>query len=121
MEVDEFPTGKQKDARKMIPEGDAYIKMLTQLVLLDANRLEEGAEFSTSLVESIHSQNRRTLDQIGAKIFFYYSRFYELLGQLASIRPYSPTLWKKLISPGLCLLRFVPPLFATIPTRKEHF
>ena len=90
MEVDVFPTGKQKDARRMIPEGDAYIKMLTQLVLLDANRLEEGAEFSSSLVESIHSQNRRTLDQIGAKIFFYYSRFYELLGQLASIRPYSP-------------------------------
>ena len=87
MEVD-APAGKSKEVRKMIPEGDAYIKMLTQLVLLDSNRLEEGAEFSASLVESIHSQNRRTLDQIGAKIFFYYSRFYELLNNLAAIRPY---------------------------------
>jgi 26S proteasome regulatory subunit N3 len=80
------PTGKSKDARRIIPEGDAYIQMLVQLVLLDSNRLEEGAQFSASLVNDVHSQNRRTLDQIGAKIFFYYSRFYELLGQLSSIR-----------------------------------
>jgi 26S proteasome regulatory subunit N3 len=87
MEVD-VPSGKSKETRKIIPEGDAYIQMLTQLVLLDSNRLQEGALFSTSLVENIHSQNRRTLDQIGAKILFYYSRFYELLDDLASIRPY---------------------------------
>jgi len=94
MEVDVLPTGSQKikETRKVIiPEGDAYIKMLTQLVLLDSNRLQEGAEFSTALVQDIHAQNRRTLDQIGAKIFFYYSRFYELLDNLASIRPYHPT------------------------------
>lgn len=87
MKVD-APPEKGKDGRKMIPEGDAYIKMLTQLVLLDSGRLDEAAEFSTSLVEEIHSQNRRTLDQIGAKIFFYYSRAFELLGNLNSIRPY---------------------------------
>ena len=87
MKVD-APAEKGKECRKIIPEGDAYIKMLTQLVLLDSGRLEEAAEFSTSLVEEIHSQNRRTLDQIGAKIFFYYSRAYELLGDLSSIRPY---------------------------------
>jgi len=86
MEVD-APTGKTKETRKMIPEGDAYIKLLTQLVLLDSNRLQEGAQFSTSVVQEIHSQNRRTLDQIGAKILFYYSRFHELLDDLASIRP----------------------------------
>ena len=91
MEVD-APTGKSLDVRKIIPEGDAYIKMLVQLFLLDSSRLEEGAEFSTLLVESIHVQNRRTMDQIGAKIFFYYSRFHELLGTLASIRPYVPSM-----------------------------
>ena len=87
MEIDATPSGKSKEIRKMLPEGDAYISMLTQLVLLDSNRLQEGAAFSTSLVENIHSQNRRTLDQIGAKILFYYSRFYELLGDFASVRP----------------------------------
>ena len=85
MDID-APAGKSKETRKIIPEGDAYIQMLVQLVLLDSNRLEEGAHFSTSLVNDVHAQNRRTLDQIGAKIFFYYSRFYELLGQLSSIR-----------------------------------
>jgi 26S proteasome regulatory subunit N3 len=86
MEVD-APAGKTKETRKMIPEGDAYIKLLTQIVLLDSNRLEEGAHFSTAVVEHIHAQNRRSLDQIGAKTFFYYSRFYELLTDLASVRP----------------------------------
>ena len=87
MEVD-APVTRSKETRKMIPEGDAYIKLLTQLVLLDSNRLEEGAQFSSAVVQDIHAQNRRSLDQIGAKTFFYYSRFYELLNDLASIRPY---------------------------------
>jgi 26S proteasome regulatory subunit N3 len=91
MEVDTPAAPKSgKETRKIIPEGDAYIRMLVQLVLLDSNRLEEGALFSTALVEQIHSQNRRTLDQVGAKTLFYYSRFYELLGNLAATRPYSP-------------------------------
>ena len=87
MEVDP-PTLKSKEVRKILPEADAYIKMLTQLILLDSNRLEEGAEFSSALVVNIHNQNRRTLDQIGAKILFYYSRFYELLGKLDTIRAF---------------------------------
>jgi 26S proteasome regulatory subunit N3 len=90
MEVDAPPPAAPKpgkDTRKMIPEGDAYIKMLIQLIYLDANRLEEGAKFSDALVQQIHSLNRRTLDQVGAKILFYYSRFYELQGNLAATRP----------------------------------
>ena len=87
VEVDP-PTLKPKEVRKVLPEADAYIKMLTQLILLDSNRLEEGAEFSSALVVNIHNQNRRTLDQIGAKILFYYSRFYELLDKLDTIRAY---------------------------------
>jgi 26S proteasome regulatory subunit N3 len=86
MELD-APAGKSKETRRMIPEGDAYIKLLTQVVLLDSNRLQDGAHFSASVVEDIHAQNRRSLDQIGAKILFYYARFYELLDDLASIRP----------------------------------
>jgi 26S proteasome regulatory subunit N3 len=88
MHVDAAAAAKAgKETRKMIPEGDAYIKMLVQLVLLDSNRLWEGEKFSTALVEQVHQHNRRTLDQVGAKILFYYSRFYELQGNLAAIRP----------------------------------
>jgi len=119
MEVD-APLGKSKEVRKIIPEGDAYIKMLTQLVLLDSNRLEEGAQFSTSLVESIHSQNRRTLDQIGAKIYFYYSRFYELLGNLAAIRQYVSNL-KYILILDSCLLHYVQLRFVTTPIRRGHY
>jgi len=114
MEVDTHAAQKGgKETRKIIPEGDAYIKMLTQLILLDSNRLEDGARFSTTLVEQIHSQNRRTLDQVAAKILFYYSRFYELLGNLADARPYVPLL----LRPKLTNIRF---MLAALRTAALH-
>lgn len=41
---------------------------------------------SDSLMEKLCSHNRRSLDLLSAKAYFYHSRVYELLGQLASIR-----------------------------------
>ena len=32
------------------------------------------------------TQNRRTLDLLSAKAFFYHSRVYELMGKLADVR-----------------------------------
>ena len=41
---------------------------------------------SDSLMEKLCSHNRRSLDLLSAKAYFYHSRVYELLDQLASIR-----------------------------------
>lgn len=35
----------------------------------------------------VRSLNRRTLDALGSKVFFYYSHVHELAGKLADIRP----------------------------------
>jgi 26S proteasome regulatory subunit N3 len=35
----------------------------------------------------VQELNRRSLDQLAAKVYFYYARFYEVAGRLAEIRP----------------------------------
>ena len=38
------------------------------------------------VMDKITSQNRRTLDIVAAKCYFFYSRVYELTGKLDQIR-----------------------------------
>lgn len=82
-------TSKEGASGNVLPEVDIYIHLLAQIYLLDQKSLEEGAKFSTELVETIHLLNRRTLDSLAAKVYFYYARFHELLPSPAvtSIRP----------------------------------
>ncbi|KJY02117.1 26s proteasome non-atpase regulatory subunit 3 like protein [Zymoseptoria brevis] len=61
------------------PEIWAYLGVLVQVYLYDAGEIETGAEFSENFVERIRSWNRRTLDQIGTKAYFYYALFHENL------------------------------------------
>ncbi|KAJ3084255.1 26S proteasome non-ATPase regulatory subunit, partial [Physocladia obscura] len=46
-----------------------------------------GLALSSEVVDYIQQLNRRTLDQLSAKIYFYYERFFELANRLADIRP----------------------------------
>lgn len=69
----------ETDIHKVLPEADIYLHLLVQIYLLDQKQYEEGAEFSTRLVGKVHSLNRRTLDSLASKVYFYYARFYELL------------------------------------------
>lgn len=73
----------------VLPEVDVYLHLLVQIYLLDQKKFEEGAKFSTALVQKVHSLNRRTLDSLASKVYFYYARFYELLPPpaVSSIRP----------------------------------
>lgn len=90
MEVDGADsTAKESPSGTVLPEVDIYIHLLTQIYLLDQRSLEAGAKFSTELVETIHLLNRRSLDSLAAKAYFYYARFHELLPSPAvtSIRP----------------------------------
>lgn len=71
-----------------VPEVDAYIHLLILVRLIDTNKLEEAARCSQSLMGKITSQNRRTIDLIAAKCYFYHSRVAELTDKLDSIRAF---------------------------------
>lgn len=77
----------KSSASIVIPETELYISLLCQVYLLDTNELKKGTQLSIDLVKCIHEVNRRTADKLAARIYFYYARFYELQGELASIRP----------------------------------
>lgn len=73
------PTGFSKD---VIPEVDFYLSILIQIFLYDNKAIESGARFSSNLVERLRTLNRRTLDALSARVYFYYSLFFEQLAPL---------------------------------------
>ncbi|CAG8689209.1 10895_t:CDS:2, partial [Racocetra fulgida] len=98
MDVDIDDSGK--DNPPILPEIDLYLHLLLMIYLLDKQEFEKGIQLSNETIGKIRSLNRRTLDQLSARIYFYYARFYELTGNLAVIRPYvfSRLLTDKLVS-----------------------
>jgi len=78
MEV-ERETEVNKISQDVLHEIDVYLHLLTQIYLLDQEKYQEGAAFSSALVQKVHGLNRRTLDSLASKVYFYYARFHELL------------------------------------------
>lgn len=89
MDVDapkeEKPEKKEKEAIHVggdsLPEGDVYLRLLVILGLLDVNALNEAADLALSTVQLISSLNRRSMDHLAAKVYFYLARVHELLGR----------------------------------------
>ncbi|TAQ86755.1 hypothetical protein B7494_g4916 [Chlorociboria aeruginascens] len=85
----------KKEPKEVIPEIDIFLGILIQIYYLDNRINQKGVVFSVHLVERIHSLNRRTLDSLSARVFFYYSLFAEQIAPLppspaspvVSIRP----------------------------------
>ncbi|KAK6514148.1 26S proteasome non-ATPase regulatory subunit [Arthrobotrys conoides] len=70
----------------ILPEIDIYLHLAVQVYLLDQGQFAKGAKFSDNLVKRMHGMNRRTLDSLAAKVYFYYSMFNESIpGSEASI------------------------------------
>ena len=90
-------TGKTTTTSKdILPEVDTYLSILVQIYLYDTKATELGAKFSINLVERLRTLNRRTLDALSARVYYYYSLFFEQLAPLppspmasvVSIRPH---------------------------------
>ncbi|KAL8882827.1 MAG: hypothetical protein Q9198_000241 [Flavoplaca austrocitrina] len=69
-------------AKEILPEVDFYLGILVQIYLYDTDNVAVGSKFSTNLVEKLRTLNRRTLDALSARVFFYYSLFFEKLAPL---------------------------------------
>jgi len=56
------------------------------IYLIDKKQYTEAVASSTALVERLNSFNRRTLNPLSAKVYFYYSYSYEKANRLEEIR-----------------------------------
>lgn len=70
----------------LLPEVDTYIHLLVLLKLIDGQKYGDAVQCSDLLMQKVTAQNRRILDLIAAKCYFYHSRSYELTDQLEKIR-----------------------------------
>ena len=77
----------QSKAKEILPEVDVYLSILVQVHLYDRKAINAGAQFSSALVEHLRTLNRRTLDSLAARVYFYYALFFEETAPL----PPSPT------------------------------
>ncbi|XP_018329827.1 probable 26S proteasome non-ATPase regulatory subunit 3 [Agrilus planipennis] len=79
-------TRSRSATKSPLPEVDVYIHLLILVRLIDNNKLPEAERCAQALMQKIVSQNRRSLDLLAAKFYFYYSRVAELSNKLDSIR-----------------------------------
>jgi 26S proteasome regulatory subunit N3 len=105
-------------SKDVLPEIDVYLSILVQIHLLDTKAFQAGAKFSDALVHRIHALNRRTLDCLSARVYFYYSLFYEQLAPLppSSLSPVVSIRQQLLSALRTAVLRKDPDTQATVIT-----
>ncbi|RDW73734.1 hypothetical protein BP5796_07176 [Coleophoma crateriformis] len=93
MEIDGEKVTKagKKEPKEIIPEIDIFLGILVQIYYLDNKIVQKGAVFSAHLAERIHALNRRTLDSLSARVYFYFSLFAEQTAPLPP-SPASPVI-----------------------------
>lgn len=77
-----------KDYPKFLPEGIVYFGLLLQMYFLDLEDYAQGHRHSASVIEYVHNANRRTLDTLSARAYFYWALFYEVQNKTAEVRPH---------------------------------
>ncbi|KAG8566313.1 hypothetical protein GDO81_013184 [Engystomops pustulosus] len=80
-------TGKAASV-PLLPEVEAYLQLLLVIHLMNGKRFTEAQKVSDDLMQKISSQNRRALDIIVAKCYYYHSRIYEFLNKLDVVRSF---------------------------------
>ena len=63
--------------KEILPEIDVYLSILVQVYLHDKKSIDAGSQFSSALVDHLRTLNRRTLDSLAARVYFYYALFFE--------------------------------------------
>jgi 26S proteasome regulatory subunit N3 len=87
MEVDTVTSAAiQAPAKHLLPELEIYCYFLVLLFLIDQKRYNEAKACSSASIDRLKNLNRRTVDVIASRLYFYYSYSYELTGDLAEIR-----------------------------------
>lgn len=76
------PVHAPSKEKAAIPEIDVFLGILVQVHLFDSKQYKKGAQFSEYLAERVLSLNRRTLDSLSAKVYFYFSLFCENMDPL---------------------------------------
>ena len=70
----------------LLPEVEIFLLTLVLTTLLRYHCDEDAAQFASMVVGRVRSLNRRSLDILSSKVFFYFSLAYEKINKLENIR-----------------------------------
>ncbi|KAE9448615.1 hypothetical protein C3L33_19486, partial [Rhododendron williamsianum] len=86
MDVDAATSTIQASVKHSSPELEIYGYLLVLIYLIDQKRYNEAKACSSASITRLKNLNRRTIDVLAARLYFYYSLSYELTGDLSDIR-----------------------------------
>ncbi|CAK9153965.1 unnamed protein product [Ilex paraguariensis] len=86
MEVDTASSATQAPVKHALPELEIYCYLLVLIFLIDQKRYSEAKACSSVSIARLKNLNRRTVDVLASRLYFYYSLSYEVTGDLAEIR-----------------------------------
>ncbi|XP_044508684.1 probable 26S proteasome non-ATPase regulatory subunit 3 [Mangifera indica] len=86
MEVDTASSVTQVPVKHSLPEIEIYCYLLVLIFLIDKKKYNEAKACSSASIARLKNVNRRTVDVLASRLYFYYSLCYELTGDLAEIR-----------------------------------
>lgn len=75
-----------EDENEVLPEIDIFIHLLVQIYLHDLGETKALHTFNKHVIKALKSYNKRTLDYIQAKVWYYIFRSSELAKDLINIR-----------------------------------
>ncbi|KAK0406575.1 hypothetical protein QR680_018661 [Steinernema hermaphroditum] len=71
-----------------VPEVELYIHLLVLICLVDGKKYKEAEECARLLIERVDFHDKRTLDPIAAKGYYYYSLCHERTNRFDELRSY---------------------------------
>ncbi|TYK24508.1 putative 26S proteasome non-ATPase regulatory subunit 3 [Cucumis melo var. makuwa] len=83
MDVD---TATQAPAKHPLPEIEIYSYLIVLIFLIDHKKYDDAKACASASIARLKNLNRRTVDVLASRLYFYYSLSYELTGDLAEIR-----------------------------------
>ena len=91
MDIEDGPIGirlrGQKSAMSpLLAEVDCYLHLLVLLHLLDVEQQDEAVACSEELMIKLSNYNRRSLDHVAARCYYYHTLSHESKGQMSKIR-----------------------------------
>ncbi|KAK1262723.1 putative 26S proteasome non-ATPase regulatory subunit 3 [Acorus gramineus] len=86
MDVDTETSTTQLSTKHTLPELEIYCYLLVLIFLIDQKKYDEAKACSSASIARLKNLNRRTIDVLASRLYFYYSYSYELTNCLAEIR-----------------------------------
>ncbi|XP_022151277.1 probable 26S proteasome non-ATPase regulatory subunit 3 [Momordica charantia] len=83
MDVD---SATQAPAKHPLPEIEIFCYLIVLIFLIDQKKYDEAKACASASIARLKNLNRRTVDVLASRLYFYYSLSYELTGDLAEIR-----------------------------------